>query len=97
MASKPHECQYPSKSKTSVLPSEEEEGKGGWILEKEPTASSRMIHLGQASEGNLYGERALEAGYETVRHGKGREGEPLAERRTGQDQEVRHAKAVRTD
>lgn len=57
----------------TILPSEEEEGKADWILGMEPTVSSRMIHLGQASERNLYEEIALKAGHETVWPGKGKE------------------------
>lgn len=57
----------------TILPSEEEEGKADWILGMEPTVSSRMIHIGQASEGNLYEERALKADHETLQPGKGKE------------------------
>lgn len=77
-------------------------------MEMEPTASFRMIRLGQASEGNLYEDVALKAGYETVRHGKGRGRESTQlkgsecvadtnQDRTGQDQEVRHTKTVKKE
>lgn len=55
----------------SILPREEEGWKGYWVLELEPTVSSRMVHLGQANQGSLYEEKALEAGYKKVRDRKG--------------------------
>lgn len=79
-------------------------GYWGWSQQ-----SSRMIRIGQASEGNLYEERALKADHETLQPGKGKERANLSfvcipgrkdqyvwqtPSRTGQDQEVRHKKTV---
>lgn len=53
----------------AILPSKEEGWEGDWILELELTVSSRMVHLGQANQGSLYEEKALEAAYKKMRHG----------------------------
>lgn len=55
----------------SIFPSEKEGWKGDWVLELEPTVSSRMVHLGQANQRSLHEEKALEAGYKKVRDMKG--------------------------